>query len=149
VLSIIIRSKPAVAAIYRAMPCTTAQASIASGLRMDATRDALKLLVAAKLIYCTHYTPLHEPVFDKGNKPNAVRPTPELVRTAYEQQPARQEYRRNYGKQYREANKERIKARTKAARKETYAARDARKRALKILATVPADSPKTTWINLS
>jgi hypothetical protein len=148
VLSIIIRSKPAVAAIYRAMPCTTAQASKASGLRMDATRDSLKLLVAAKLIYCTHYTALHEPVFAVGDKPNAVRPTPELVRTAYEQQPARQEYRRNYGKQYREANKEKIKARTKAARKTIYASRDSRKRALKILATVPAESPKTVWAQI-
>jgi hypothetical protein len=145
---LIITSKPGVAAVYRAVPCTTAQASIASGLRMDATRDALKLLVAAKLIYCSHYTPLHEPVFAVGDKPNAVRPVPALVRTAYEQQPARQEYRRNYGKQYREANKERIKARTKAARKETYAARDARKRALKILALLPADSPKTVWAQL-
>jgi hypothetical protein len=146
VLSLIIRSKPAVAAIYRAMPCTTAQAAKASELRMDATRDALKLLVAAKLIYCTHYTPLHEPVFAVGDKPNAVRPTPELTRMMYDLLPARRAYRQTYGERYREANKERIKARTKAARKETYAARDARKRALKILATVPAESPKTKWI---
>ena len=147
-LSLIIRSKPAVAAIYRAMPCTTAQAAKASGLRMDATRDALKLLAAAKLIYCTHYTPLHEAVFDVGDKPNAVRPTPELTRMMYDQQPARRAYRQTYGEQYREANKERIKARTKAARKTIYAARDARKRALKILATVPAESPKTVWAQL-
>jgi hypothetical protein len=146
--SIIITSKPGVAAVYRAMPCTTAQASIASGLRMDATRDSLKLLVAAKLIYCTHYTPLHEPVFAVGDKPNAVRPAPELVRTMYDQQPARRAYRQTYGERYREANKERIKARTKAARKTIYAARDARKRALKILATVPAESPKTVWAQL-
>jgi hypothetical protein len=130
------------------MPATTAQASIASGLRMDATRDALKLLVASKLIYCMHYTPLHEPVFAVGDKANAVRPTPELTRVMYNQQPARRAYRQAYGERYREANKEKIKARTKAARKETYAARDARKRALKILATVPAESPKTTWIKL-
>jgi hypothetical protein len=144
--SIIITSKPGVAAVYRSLPATTAQAAKASGLRMDATRDALKLLVAAKLIYCTHYTPLHEPVFAVGDKPNAVRPTPELVRTMYDMLPARRAYRQTYGERYREANKERIKARTKAARKETYAARDARKRALKILATVPAESPKTKWI---
>jgi hypothetical protein len=144
--SIIITSKPSVAAVYRAMPCTTAQAAKASGLRMDATRDSLKLLVAAKLIYCTHYTELHEPVFDVGDKPNAVRPTPELVRVMYDQQPARRAYRQTYEAKYREANKERIKARTKAARKDTYAARDARKRALKILAAVPAEAPKTNWI---
>jgi hypothetical protein len=146
--SIIITSKPGVAAVYRSLPATTAQAAKASGLRMDATRDALKLLVAAKLIYCTHYTPLHEPVFAVGDKPNAVRPTPELTRMMYDQLPARRAYRQAYGEKYREANKEKIKARTKAARKETYAARDARKRALKILATVPAESPKTIWAKL-
>jgi hypothetical protein len=115
---------------------------------MDATRDSLKLLVAAKLIYCMHYTPLHEPVFAVGDKPNAVRPAPELVRTMYNQQPSRRAYRQAYGERYREDNKERIKARTTAARKTIYAARDARKRALKILATVPAESPKTVWAQL-
>jgi hypothetical protein len=115
---------------------------------MDTARDALKLLVAAKLIYCTQYTALHEPVFDVGDKPNAVRPTPELTRVMYDQQPARQAYRKAYGEQYREANKERIKDRKKSARKSIYAARDARKRALKILAAAPAESPKTVWVQL-
>jgi hypothetical protein len=143
--SYFLRSKPSAWAVYRALPGTTDQMSSACGLKREATRNLIKMLVAAKLVYCYDYNAAYEPLFDRGDKPNVVRPTPEQTRWVREHTPEAKARTTAYSAVYRNKNAEAIKARNKALLPQARITNAARRLALRTLAATPPEI-KTNWI---
>lgn len=150
-MSHIIRSRPAVAAVFRMLPAPLDQLIQQANVTSEHVRNAVKLLMATKKAYCQGWTADLQPIIAAGHKTNVPRPTPEMTEFIRLDK-RRAEYpnkRAEYQAAYREANREKRNAYMAANKDHMNKKRNERmalKRALAAGVLVAKDeAPKTQW----